>query len=285
VGLSSDATSRIGHGRVLTMCLFLVIAGCGDTSDEPPHATSQATSRARAELPPENGTFDYQLGGGYAPADDVVVLSRDRTEAPDPDRYNICYVNGFQTQPNEADLWLSDHPELLLRDDAGSLLVDPEYPDEYILDTTSADSRRQLTGIVGDWIDGCAADGFQAIEIDNLDTYSRFSDQLNEDDAVEYVRGLADRAHSAGLAIGQKNSAELLSRRSETQLDFAVVEQCNEFDECGEFTDVFGGQVYVIEYDRSAFEDGCAEYSDLSIVFRDVEVSTPGSATYHRESC
>ena len=259
----------------LTVFVLIACAGCGDKTDAPP----------RAIPPPANGIFDYQLGGGYAPADDVVVLSRDRNDEPDPDRYNICYVNGFQTQPDEADLWLGDHRDLLLRDAAGSPLVDSEFPDEYILDTTSAKSRRQLARIVGDWIDGCAADGFQAVEIDNLDTFSRFSDELNEDAAVEYVRSLADRAHAAGLAVGQKNSAELLARRSETQLDFAVVEQCNEFDECGEFTDAYGDHVYVIESDRSAFETGCAEFPTLSIVFRDVEISTPGSPAYLRESC
>jgi hypothetical protein len=272
VGLSSDVETRI---LAVMMSVLVLVAGCADTSKV----------RLPVVPPPANGGFDYQLGGGYVPADDVVVLSRDRTDEPDPDRYNICYVNGFQTQPDEADLWLGEHPGLLLRDANGSPFVDPEFPDEYILDTTSADSRRQLTRIVGAWIDGCAAAGFQAVEIDNLDTFSRFSDELDEDAAVEYVRSLADRAHAAGLAIGQKNSAELLGRRSETRLDFAVVEQCNEFDECGEFTDVYGGHVYVIEYDQSAFETGCTEFPTLSIVLRDVEVSTPGSPTYLREAC
>ena len=263
------------HVLVMIFC-----ASCSSTSDVPPRAAPP-----RAEPPPANGRFDYQLGGGYAPADDVEVLSRDRTEAPDPDRYNICYVNGFQTQPDEAGLWLDDHPDLLLRDADGSPLVDPEYPDEYILDTTSASSRGELAEIVGDWIDGCAADGFQAIEIDNLDTFSRFADELDEDAAVTYVRALADRAHAAGLAIGQKNSAELLERRAETQLDFAVVEQCNEFDECEQFTDVYEAHVYVIEYDRRAFDAGCARHPQLSILFSDVELSPPGSPTHQRARC
>lgn len=266
----SDGSARL----VLTMIVLTAVTGCGDKPETP----------QRAMPPPVNGAFDYQLGGGYVPADDVVVLSRDRNDEPDPDRYNICYVNGFQTQPDEADLWLGDHPDLLLRDAAGSPLVDSEFPDEYILDTTSAKSRRQLALIVGEWIDGCAADGFQAVEVDNLDTYSRFP-QLNADAAVEYIRSLADRAHAAGLAIGQKNSAELLARRPQTQLDFAVVEQCNEFDECGEFTDAYGEHVYVIEYERSAFDTGCAEFPMLSIVFRDLELSTPGSLAYLHESC
>ncbi len=236
-------------------------------------------------LPPADAGLDYQLGGAYEPSDDTQIVARDRTATPDPGRYNICYVNGFQTQPGEAATWLSENPDLLLRDAAGDPLVDPEWPDEYILNTATVENRERLLTIVGGWIDGCAESGYQAVEIDNLDTYSRFPEQLTTDDAVVFARALADRAHAAGLAIGQKNSADLVSRRGETTFDFAVVEQCNQYDECGLFTDGYGDQVYVIEYERDAFEHGCAAYPELSIVLRDVNVSERGSPAYVHDSC
>ncbi len=70
-------------------------------------------------LPPANGMLDYQLGGAYTPPAGVVVVSRDRTASPAPGIYNICYVNGFQTQSDERSFWLTEHPELLLRDASG----------------------------------------------------------------------------------------------------------------------------------------------------------------------
>lgn len=251
------------------------LAGCSDSTDRAPSFA----------LPPANAPFDYQLGGAYTPDPDVAVLSRDRTEAPDPTLYNICYVNGFQSQPDEASLWLDEHPDLLLRDESGAPVIDPDWPDEYILDISTPSDRTQLIDIVGAWIDGCATAGFQAVEIDNLDTYTRFSNWLTEDHAVDFVRRLADRAHSDGLAIGQKNSAELLQRRSEVGFDFAVVEQCGEFDECGQFTDAYGNQVYVIEYAPASFDNDCAHYPKISIVLRDRGVTPPGSPTYVRDAC
>lgn len=236
-------------------------------------------------LPPANGDLDYQLGGAYEPPAGVAVVGRDRTEAPDPGLYNVCYVNGFQTQPGESQFWLDEYPDLLLRNAADEPLVDPEFPDEFILDTSTREHREQLVDIVGGWISGCADDGFQAIEIDNLDTYARFADALDEDSAVAYARALTDSAHARGMPIAQKNSAELLGRRSETGFDFAVVEQCNEFDECDDFIEAFGDQIYVIEYDHEAFATGCIDFPNVSIVFRDVELATPSAASYRRDSC
>ena len=77
---------------------------------------------------------------------------------------------------------------------------------------STAQQREALLAIVGPWVDGCAADGFDAVEIDNLDSHTRY-DGLDEDDAVAFVSELADRAHDAGLAIADKNSAQLLDRR------------------------------------------------------------------------
>ncbi|HIX00795.1 MAG TPA: endo alpha-1,4 polygalactosaminidase, partial [Candidatus Nesterenkonia stercoripullorum] len=92
-----------------------------------------------------SGVFDDQLGG---PADraeqdgesaplDVVV--RDATEEPLEGAYSICYVNGFQTQPEDAEFW-HDHPDLLLWE-GDEAATDPGWPDELILDPSTPDQR------------------------------------------------------------------------------------------------------------------------------------------------
>lgn len=267
--------------RLLVAIALLVVGqGCGDDAT----ATSTSTSTSTVALPPAGAGLDYQLGGAYPPDPDVGVVVRDRAEAPAPDRYSVCYVNGFQSQPDEAAFWLDDHAELLLRDGDGVPLVDPEWPDEYALDVSTAEQRAALLAIVGPWLDQCAEAGFDAVEVDNLDSYTRY-DGLDEDDAVAFAAALAERAHAAGVAIAQKNSAELLGRRDETGFDFAVVEQCSEFDECGAFASAYDGSVLVVEYDETAFAEGCDRFPELSIVLRDPLLVRPGDTGYVRRSC
>ena len=56
---------------------------------------------AMVTLPPVGGKLDYQLGGAYPPPAGVTIVSRDRNERRRAGLYNICYVNGFQIQPDE----------------------------------------------------------------------------------------------------------------------------------------------------------------------------------------
>ena len=44
----------------------------------------------------------------------------------------------------------------------------------------------------------------------------------------------------AGLAIAQKNTAELAGNRVTNGLDFAIAEECADWDECGDYVDAFG---------------------------------------------
>ena len=80
---------------------------------------------------------------------------------------------------------LQEHPDLILTDSNGDFVNDPDWPEEFILDIRAEWQRQELSEIVGDWIRQCGQDGFDAIEIDNLDTFTRFS-QIVKDDAIRY---------------------------------------------------------------------------------------------------
>lgn len=247
------------------------------------HPDSGATaSPGSPSLPPQNAGLDYQLGGGYAPPNGVGIVSRDRTDAPEPGLYNVCYVNGFQVQPGEEADW---EPDLLLRDASGEVVIDEDW-DEALLDIGTADKRERIAEVVGDWIRGCKTDGFDAIEIDNLDTFTRSGDLVSEDDAVQFMALLSEAAHTAGLAIAQKNAVELVPRRAEMGTDFVVAEECNAWGECDGYIESYGAHVLMIEYAVEDFRIGCDRYgSEFSVVLRDRNLTTPESRAYVYDGC
>lgn len=234
--------------------------------------------------PPEGAAPDYQLGGAYPPDPHVGIVGRDRTAEPVPGVYSICYVNAFQTQPGEADAW----PEtaLLLRD--GRPVVDPDWPDEIILDTSTNSSRDAIAQVVGPWIEGCAASGFDAVELDNLDTFTRTDGALDLADNLALAETLVAVAHASGLAAAQKNAAEYATElHDEAGFDFAVAEECAVHDECAAYTDVYGERVIDIEYtDQTSrpFAQTCAD-TPASTVLRDRALSTPDDPGYAFETC
>ena len=244
-----------------------------------------ATSGAPAlNLPPANGGWDYQIGKPYQPRTGVDVVSRDRTVRPFAKGYTMCYVNAYQTQESEVRWWKNHHRNLLLKHD-GEFVVDGFWG-EILFDIRTPAKRQALARIVGRWIAGCKDDGFDAVEPDNLDSWTRSRKLMDKDDAFAYASLLIDRAHSEGLPIGQKNAAGQTMRGKATGFDFAVAEECGRWRECRNYTDAYGDQVYVIEYRRKDFRFTCNHWGDqLSVVQRDLQVTAPNSSSYVFRSC
>jgi hypothetical protein len=244
--------------------------------------SGRTPAAAAVTLPPTGGGFDYQIGSAYPAPAGVQVVTRDRLAAPAPGLYNICYINAFQVQPGEQDHWPAD---LLLREASGELVIDEDWG-EALLDLRTPELRQRVADKVNGWIDGCAAAGFQAVEPDNYDSYTRSKDLLTTIHAKEYLKLLSAHAHGKDLAIGQKNTVELARDRQAVGLDFAVAEECGQYDECGAYVDAFGDNVIVIEYTDKGLGVTCGGFgSRLSIVRRDVAVSMPGSSSYVRKTC
>lgn len=261
----------------------LALSGC---VSEAPSAPAESVGPTW-ELPPPGAALDYQLGGAYDPVDAVGIVVRDREAQPADGLYSICYVNGFQTQPGELGLWPE---EVLLRDDDGQPLVDPSWPDEVLLDSSTAEKRDAIVAIVAPWIQGCADAAYAAVEFDNLDSFTRSDGALTVADNTALARALVTVAHEAGLAAGQKNAAELSATlRTEAGFDFAVAEECVAYDECASYTAVYGEHVLAIEYPdtlTTPFADACADpHTPASVVLRDRDLVTPDDPGYVFELC
>ncbi|EST35778.1 endo alpha-1,4 polygalactosaminidase [Streptomyces roseochromogenus] len=289
-GVSRAAGARRTAGALAAALVVVLsaLAGCdsggsgpaGDTGDSGGKQGRDSSKPAAVRLPPRGAGFDYQIGGAYPPPKGVRIVSRDRSDSPAPGLYNICYVNAFQAQPEERSSWPAG---LLLRDAHGRAVIDEDW-NEALLDIGTPAKRERVAQRVNQWIDGCARKGFDAVEPDNYDSYTRSHHLLTAADATAFMTLLSRHAHARHLAVAQKNTAELAGARKRAGLDFAVTEECGQYDECGVYAKAFDDRVVDIEYTDTGLRSALARWGDrLSIVRRDRNVSTPGSKGYVRE--
>jgi hypothetical protein len=251
--------------------------GPGDSGPTNPGAGTPATA---VTLPPEGTGFDYQLGGAYSPPEGTGIVVRDSTAEPEPGIYSVCYVNGFQTQPGEDEEW----DDLVLVVD-GEAVVDPDWPDEVLLDSGSETQRQEIAERLAPVITGCAEAGFDAVEFDNLDSYTRSRGALTLEDNLELARLLGDEARNLGLAVAQKNTPEA-GAQSADLFDFAITEDCGAFDECDAYSDAYA-VVLDIEYATGEeFADLCAAGAvPATAIRRDLGLVAASAEGYEFERC
>ena len=98
--------------------------------------------------------------------------------------------------------------------------------------------------------------GCDGVEPDNMDAYDNdsgfLSKPLTADDQLDYNRFIAREAHNRGLSIGLKNDLAQINELVD-DFDFAVNEQCFEFNECDALTPFIkqGKAVLNAEYKQS----------------------------------
>lgn len=110
----------------------------------------------------------------------------------------------------------------------------------------------------------CARKGFDAVEPDNLAGYeNKTGFPLTAADQLRFNRWVAARVRRLGMAVALKNDpaqvGALLGR-----FDFAIVEQCFQYDECGSYEPFVraGKAVFEAEYELEP-GDYCAAAASL----------------------
>ncbi len=232
---------------------------------------------ADVTLPSPKTDVDYQLGGNKALPAHVGIVVRDREAKASKRAYSVCYVNAFQTQPGERRFWRTKAWGLVLKKD-GKPVVDSAWG-EWLLDIRTPAKRRKLARIIGGWVQGCADDGYEAVEYDNLDSFSRSRGLLKPRHTKHYARRLVSVAHDAGLAAAQKNRAGWDG--TVVGYDVAIAEECGRWKECGSYRSHYGNRVLVVEYRKKDFRYACRTWgSRLPIVLRDKALSPTGIRRY-----
>lgn len=281
---------QVRRGVALALATALITCGAACSAADPTTGDTPAigdiTNRGDIRPLPSSPVIDYQLGGPYPPAPGVTVVVRDRSASTVGVDYPVCYVNGFQTQPGERANWPRD---LVLHDAAGRPVADPDWPDEFLLDLRTAEQRERVAEVAGAAVQECAERGFVAVEFDNLDSFTRSQGLLSSREAVALARLLLTQAHDAGLAAAQKNAPELAPPLREAGYDFALVEECAQFDECAVLAETYGDAVIDVEYTDAQevpFAEFCAARErPHGVVLRDRDVLPQGAAGHVARWC
>ncbi|GAB4431716.1 MAG: endo alpha-1,4 polygalactosaminidase [Anaerolineae bacterium] len=212
---------------------------------------------------PSPGTsWQWQLSGTIDTSFDVEMVDIDLFDAPQSvidqlhadGRVVICYFSAGSWED-----W---------RDDAGnfpaSLLGKPldGWPDEKWLDIRQLDT---LGPLMQARLDVAVQKQCDGVEPDNVDGYSNNSGfPLSAADQLAYNRWLAEQAHSRGLSIGLKNDLDQIPQLVD-YFDWALNEQCFEYDECDTLTPFVaaGKAVFGVEYSLAP-EAFCAQANALN---------------------
>jgi hypothetical protein len=98
----------------------------------------------------------------------------------------------------------------------------------------------------------CAGKGFDAVEPDNLAGWeNKTGFAIERDDQLRFNRWIARQVHARGMAVALKNDGPQVPELVGS-FDFAIVEQCFQYEECGQYRPfVEGGKaVFEAEYEQ-----------------------------------
>jgi hypothetical protein len=175
----------------------------------------------------------YDIDGFEATKGDVRALHRHRRRA-------ICYL--------DVGSWESYRP------DAGRFpksAIGRRYagfPDERWLDISRF---RLFAAPLVQRIAMCARKGFDAVEPDNLAGWeNKTGFQISRADQLRFNRWIARQAHGRGMAVALKNDGRQVKQLLPL-FDFAIVEQCFQYSECGSYEPFVrsGKAVFEAEYE------------------------------------
>lgn len=199
---------------------------------QPPPRTTAWQWQLQGTIDPTVRAWAYDVDGFDASKGDVRALHRHRRRA-------ICYL--------DVGSWESYRPD---RDRFPATVIGKVYegfPDERWLDI----SRFELfVEPLKARIAMCARKRFDAVEPDNIAGWENDTGfEISRGDQLRFNRWIANQVHARGMAVALKNDPKQVKQLVHL-FDFAIVEECFQYEECGYYKPF-------IERDKAVFE---AEY-------------------------
>ncbi|MFF0202605.1 endo alpha-1,4 polygalactosaminidase [Streptomyces sp. NPDC005017] len=227
---------------LLPAALLLLLAGCTTAPDDPEGQPSGSRWQPRPGL-----TWQWQLSGRLDTSVDVPVYDIDGFDhgadtvarLHGDGRKVICYLSTGAFEDWRPDA--ADFPRAVLGKGNG-------WDGERWLDIRRTDV---LEPLMAARLDMCREKGFDAVEPDNMDGYANDTGfPLTAADQLRYNRLIARLAQDRGLAVGLKNDLDQIPELVD-DFDFAVNEQCAQYDECDTLTPFITADkaVFHVEYE------------------------------------
>jgi hypothetical protein len=241
----------------------LTACGGGGSADAGTQATpvnnnpDSPTPTSTSWVPKVTDTWQWQLQGTVATSYQVTMYDIDLFSTPQ------ATINLLKTQGKRVVCYFSAGSFETFRPDAAQFLpadkgnsLDAPFGDEKWLDTRSANVRK----IMKARLDLAATKGCDGVEPDNMDGYRNAPGfTLGPLTQLDFNKFIAAEAKLRGLKVGLKNDVDQLVDL-EPFFDFAVNEQCQQYNECGGYS-VFtskGKPVFNAEYLESYVNDPAA---------------------------
>ncbi|MFJ3978267.1 endo alpha-1,4 polygalactosaminidase [Streptomyces sp. NPDC090021] len=238
--------------RLLLVVPLLLLAACTSgpdgEGDDAPYRWPELAPGQRWQPPPGTG-WQWQLTGRLdtsvkAPVYDIDGFTTTKAQVAElkkAGRKTICYLSTGAWEDFRPDA--EAFPRDLLGKGNG-------WEGERWLDIRRV---AELEPLMAKRFDMCRDKGFDAVEPDNMDGYQNASGfPLTADDQLRYNRLIAKLAHDRGMAVGLKNDLDQIPQLV-GDFDFAVNEQCAQYDECERLTPFVeaGKAVFHAEYELS----------------------------------
>jgi hypothetical protein len=184
---------------------------------QPPPRTAAWQWQLQGKIDPTLPAWAYDVDGFEASASDVRALHRHRRRA-------ICYL--------DVGSWESYRPD---KGEFPAAVIGKAYegfPDERWLDVASFGLfKAPLEGRIA----MCAHKRFDAVEPDNLAGFENDTGfQISAAQQLRFNRWIAREVHHWGMAVALKNDPTQVPQLV-GEFDFAIVEQCFQYSECGRY--------------------------------------------------
>lgn len=229
--------TRYSNGIRVTLVLLLILVGCEGNSPERGFKASSSRTNWQIQLSgPVNVKYDvdtYIIDLFDSSEQTISGLKHNGIEV-------ICYFSAgtFEDWREDADQYKDA--------DKGKELQD--WPGEKWLDIRSP----SVLFVTKNRLDLAVKKGCDGVDPDNVDGYENDTGfAFTREDQIDFNKKLAQQARQRGLRVGLKNALGLIPELYE-EFDFAVNEQCIEFQECSflqPFVEV-KKTVFSIEYAR-----------------------------------
>lgn len=227
---------------LLLLAVMVALAACSSSPEE-----SEAKP-TRWQPKPTTASWQFQLQGKIDTSIEAPVYEIDGFDVSKATvsklqklgRKVICYI--------DVGSWENYRPDAKRFPKAVIGNKYDGYPDERWLDIRRF---KKFAGPIKARIKMCARKGFDGLEPDNINGWENNTGfPLTARHQLRFNRWIARLAHKSGLAVGLKNDGRQ-ARKLVRDFDFAVVEQCFQYNECAQYLPFIrqGKAVFAVEYE------------------------------------